>query len=435
MHTIRYYFRLIGAFLFRFKEILIISVGFGIILFLLFSFLAPKLLGKATEKVALVGRFSTSELPYDILHLIGEGLTVLDPAGNPLPALAEKWETPDKGLTWIFTLKSGITWQDGSEVVANPAMYSFEDVEVNIIDPKTISFKLKNAFAPFPTVVSKPTFKRGLLGTGAWSVKNVSLAGGFVERLEIGDREGNTKIYKFYPTEERSKLAFKLGEVDEILDVVDPRPFDKWDTVKLKEEVNQKRFVAVFFNTHDALLSDKKIRQALSYAIDKDQFVGSQRALGPIPPTSWAYNSQIKPYEFDKKRAIELIGGQSLDIKLVTNPFLLDSAEMIAKNWEGVGVHTSVSVSSILPEDFQAFLVMYDTPSDPDQYSTWHSTQFDTNITRYHNERVDSLLESGRSETDFETRKKMYLDFQRYLLEDAPAAFLYHPISYTIIRK
>jgi peptide/nickel transport system substrate-binding protein len=356
--------------------------------------------------------------------------------------LAQNWQTPDKGLTWIFTLKDNLFWQDGTKVTASASMYSFEDVEVKAIDEKTLSFKLKNEFAPFPTVVSKPTFKRGLLGTGQWRVKNISLSGELVEQLEIQNTDEDTMVLNFYPTEERAQLAFKLGEVDIIKDSIDSKPFEKWSTVTIDQQANQKRFVAAFFNTQDTLLSDKRIRQALSYAIDKNS-LGNLRALGPIPPSSWAYNQQVKPYDFDSDRALELIdefkedssNKVALDIKLVTSPLLLEKAEKVALDWQNVGFKTTVQVSSILPEDFQVFLVMYDAPSDPDQYSLWHSTQFDTNITHYRNERVDTLLENARAEVDFEARKKMYLDFQRFLLEDAPAAFLYHPVSYTVTRK
>jgi peptide/nickel transport system substrate-binding protein len=80
-------------------------------------------------------------------------------------------------------------------------------------------------------------------------------------------------------------------------------------------------------------------------------------------------------------------------------------------------------------------LAIFDTPEDPDQYSIWHSTQKATNITHYENPRIDKLLEDGRSQINTEERKKTYLDFQRFLVEDAPAAFLFYPDTYSISRK
>jgi len=72
--------------------------------------------------------------------------------------------------------------------------------------------------------------------------------------------------------------------------------------------------------------------------------------------------------------------------------------------------------------------------SDPDQYTLWHSSH-DTNITKYKNLRIDKLLEDGRQVIDLEERQKIYADFQKYLLDDMPAIFLYFPYTFTISRK
>jgi peptide/nickel transport system substrate-binding protein len=199
-------------------------------------------------------------------------------------------------------------------------------------------------------------------------------------------------------------------------------------------------YVAVFFNERSAIFKDNKpLRQALSYAIDKSNWK-DKRALGPIPEQSWAYNAQVKPYDFDVARAKELLSpvipkGQTLNINLTTAPTLLQVADKIAKDWAQVGIHTQIQAASSLPSDYDAYLTLYEVSLDPDQYLTWHSTQESTNVTHFANQRIDKLLEDGRLEMDLEKRKKMYLDFQRFLLEDAPAAFLYHPTSFDIIRK
>jgi len=77
----------------------------------------------------------------------------------------------------------------------------------------------------------------------------------------------------------------------------------------------------------------------------------------------------------------------------------------------------------------------FQVPSDPDQYQFWQSTQEDTNITHYTNLKIDKLLEDGRKTLDKDTRKKIYADFQRYLVDDSPVIFLYFPKAYTVERK
>jgi peptide/nickel transport system substrate-binding protein len=122
-------------------------------------------------------------------------------------------------------------------------------------------------------------------------------------------------------------------------------------------------------------------------------------------------------------------------LNISTVPAYVDIAEQIKKDWEKLNIKTGISVSPDIPTDFQILLVAQSIPVDPDQYSLWHSTQESTNFTRLNNPRIDKLLEDGRKTYDINTRKKIYQDFQKYLVEEAPAVFLFYPHSYTIIRK
>ena len=440
MLQLRYILRLTFAFVARFKVILAAGALIGIATFFFLRFLVPIIFGGGTQKIGVAGRFRVDTLPTAILQDVGEGLTKLDENGIAQPALAATWETPDKGKTWIFHLGDDKFWQDGKKVTSDEIAYEFSDAKVEHSDSKTITFKLESPFSPFPTVVSSPIFKKGLLGTGEWKATKVVVAGSYVTDMSLQTKDKLKKVYKFYPTEERLKLAYKLGEVDTILNIFNKEPFSSWKTVDIKTEVDKNQYAVVFFNVQDKLTGEKSVRQALAYAIDKSKLNGP-RAISPISPNSWAYNPQVKPYNYDPDRAKELVGDlpkelkEVLEVKLVTTPLLLSAAEEIAKNWEEVGVKTILQVSSGVPTDYQALLAIFDAPSDPDQYAIWHSTQTSSNISHYKNDRIDKLLEDGRTELNLGERKKIYLDFQRFLVEDSPAAFLYHPTTYTITRK
>lgn len=446
MFTLRYAFRLIWALFTRFKVLIFLSIGLGIIIFFALKFLIPILTSPDSQKIGIAGRYTPSTLPTEVLRKIGNGLTKLEPDGNAIPDLASFWETPDKGKTWIFTLKDEISWQDGKKITSQSINYQFSDVKVENPDPKTIIFKLQNPYSAFPSVVSKPTFKSGLLGTGEWEVKKIALAGTFVDKLTMQNKNGEKITYKFYPTEERSVLAFELGEINTLTNIINPSPLDTWEKTKLTRDINTGEFVAIFFNTEDKSLSDKSLRQALSYGINKktlgDERAGVfTRAIGPISMNSWAYNSQIKPYNFDQEKARGMIDDfkksakiSELTINLTSSPILLAQAEKISKDWEAIGVKVNLQVMASIPSDYQALLAIFDTPDDPDQYSIWHSTQTATNITRYNNPRIDKLLEDGRTQINSGERRKTYFDFQRFLVEDSPAAFLYYPTTYTIKR-
>ena len=432
MRKLRYILRLTWAFLSRFKALIAIGTGLGLLFFIILSVLIPKIGGWQIQRIGLAGRYSVNSLPPDLLKMISSGLTKLDETGAVVPDLAESWTTPDKGKTWIFKIKKGLIWQDGKPVISKNIAYQFTDASISYPDDSTITFSLQNPYSAFPSVVSKPVFKNGLLGTGEWKVKNLSLVGDFVDKVTLENDKKMRKVYRFYPTEESAKLAFELGDVDRVDNLLDPAPINKWPKIKLHETTDHGEYVAVFFNTSDKLLSDKSLRQALSYATQKDN-LGGERAISPISSSSWAFNPQVKQYNFDRDKAQGMISAMSTEVKnnltisLTTPPLLLPQAESIQKDWQAIGVKTNIQVMSNIPTNYQAMIAIFDVPDDPDQYTIWHSTQTETNITHYSNPRIDKLLEDGRTTLDQTQRKQIYLDFQRFLLEDEPALFLYYP--------
>lgn len=437
LSKLKYFLKLILAYINRFKGVIFTGVVVGIIIFLLINALMP-LFESRVEKIGVTGRYRPDDLPEFILSDLGSGLTKVGTDGVVQPAIATSWETPDKGKTWIFHLDENTKWQDGQKVKSSEINYNFNGGQVERPNDFTISFKLEEPFSPFPSVVDKPVFKKGLLGTGDWKVKKLRVVGNFVQELTVEKGKKNVKIYRFYPTTEGTKTAFKLGKVDKIVNIFDASEFKDWPNVKIEGVENKGQIVTLFFNTQDKFFGDKSVRQAMTYAIDKKQF-GSTRALSPISSDSWAFNPQVKDYGYDTDRAKEILKGLPNEVKetkvtIISTPELISTADTIAKSWKDVGIDTNVVLSSFVPNEFQAYLTILDVPADPDQYSLWHSTDAPSNISKYVSARVDKLLEEGRTQINTEERKKIYLDFQRFLLEDLPASFLYYPTYYTVSR-
>src|SRR3989338_1423913 len=447
MRSARYWFRFLSAFLARFAKTIIASILLGAIAFLiitrfpgLFSFLQPD------RVIGVVGKLTLDDLPQNIQKDLSFGLTKLDENNSPQPGLAASWETEESGKVWIFKLGDH-KWQDGSRVAAKDINYRFKDANIEVVDEKTIKFTLKeDPFAPFPTAVSRPVFKKGLVGAGEWKVARLTnLTAQLNKSLTlVNTKTKEKKTYRFYDTEEAVRTAFKLGQIKQIEGIVDPKDLTSWKNISLDVVSHEDRFVGIFLNVQDPSLAGKSLRQALAYAINKERFP-EKRVVSVISPNSWAVNPQVKEYKYSIVRAKELLKDTSSDknqITLATTPSLLFVADKIKEDWEAIGIHTELQVSNTPPKNFQALLAIQIIPPDPDQYSLLHSTQSSTNITGYttgdcckESPRIDKKLEEGRKTLDQEERKTIYYEFQRFLLEDLPVIPLFHPVTYTITRK
>ena len=97
MKTLRYYIRLITAFIWRFKALIAAGTVLGLIVFFATGYLYPQFVGKPVENIGVTGRYHTENLPYSVLNLIGNGLTKLDETGDAMPSLSESWKSADKG--------------------------------------------------------------------------------------------------------------------------------------------------------------------------------------------------------------------------------------------------------------------------------------------------------------------------------------------------
>ncbi|MBI5621104.1 ABC transporter substrate-binding protein [Candidatus Gottesmanbacteria bacterium] len=392
-----------------------------------------------TVRVGLVGDVNPSSLPISIQELISQGLSRLGPDGSPQSGLATRWEATDSGRTYEFTIAENAKWHGGTGVIAADINYHIRDVTFTVTSPYSLRATLKEPFAPFLTLVSKPILQTGLKGMGRYRVSQVRLKGEAVQFLRLDPviaRSEPVREYRFYRTEIAAATAFTLGDVDVLEDVSSPGTFSDWKNASVSASPRFDRVVAVYFNTKDPILGEKTFRQALGFAIPD---FGQERAFSPIAKTSWGYTDAVKKYDSDPIIAKKLltqakVASSSASLTITTFSQYIDIAQKIASAWTALGVPTSVqSVNQI--GQFQVLLSAQPIPADPDQYPLWHSTQTTTNLTGYVNVKIDKLLEDGRKEQDQEKRKKIYIDFAKRLVEDAPAIFLYNPTTYTVTRK
>lgn len=400
--------------------------------------------------IGVTGAYTGDNLPLFIVEKLSRGLTSVNKNGAVKPAIASSWDIQDSGKTYVFHLKKAQYLSNGKNITSDLINYNFSDVRVERPDKYTIIFKLKDTYAPFLITVSRPVFQPGLVGAGDYKIDDIKLNGDFIQSLTIiGVKDRfDIKTYEFYPSTEALKYAYVLGEVNQAVELINDgfndTSFAKFSNTTVSKKINYSKLVTLFYNNNDNILSDKKVRLALSYGLPNDYSTG-ENAFLPYPPSSVYYNKDLEDkkqnYEHAKllltaasaaSESAKTAGKINLSIKTLRKYKLL--AKDIAKNFAEIGVKTEIEDVDEVPANFQMYLGDFILSDDPDQYSLWHSAQL-KNITKYKNLRIDKLLEDGRKTININSRKKIYADFQRFLTEDVPASFLYFPTEYELARK
>jgi peptide/nickel transport system substrate-binding protein len=446
----RYYFWLLKAYIKRWKRTIFTSLIIGFIMsaagILFLNFYILPSLDNKIQRIGVFGVYTPENLPISLLSDVSYGLTQMDESGEIHPAAAHTWEIKQDGKEYIFYLKDSLEFHNGDLLTTETLPLDFKDAKKKIIDEKTISYTLNDPYSPFLATVSKPILQEDFSGLGKYELRNIDLNAGYVQSLVLQDKEDrlHKKIVYFYPTQMALKTAFMLGEVDEISGVINPKINDKdltkWNNTLVNETVNYSQLVTLFYNNSDSNLSNKKYRQALNYALP-EEFRDGERATSPIPPNN-IYFSQvpnINIYDMDIAKEVLLSSGttENTEIEITTTPDLEPTAKIVVEQWKKLGLRPKIKIIEDIRElhpNFNVLLYKYKLPADPDQYTFWHSDQVN-NIGKYKNLRIDKLLEDGRVVADSEERITIYADFQKYLLDDVPASFLYFPVEYTITRK
>lgn len=440
---------LIHAYLRKWRKNILVFFSAGLAFFFLFYFILklinPILPFEKKEVVGIVGAYTTTNLPMVVLSKISYGLTYISADGEPKPMAAEKWTVKDDGKTYVFQLKNNLLFTDGKKLTSYLVDYNFSDVKVETPNTGTIVFKLKESYSPFLVTVSRPILKKDFVGLGEYKVKRVETNGDFIESIQLTPAKNGLSpiIYQFYPTEQALKIALILGEITKTYDLPNldflNSSFEKFKNLNITKRVNYNKLVTLFYNTQDKSLSDKRLREALSYSVPNN-FAEGKRNRTPYPPMFWVSQENAASIEQDYNHAKILLsesgasGSASLNLSIKTLPKYRNIAQRIKTSFKEIGVNTNIEVVDSVPSNFQIFLGDYNVSKDPDQYPLWHSGQ-PSNITGYKSLRIDKLLEDGRQIVDVDSRKKIYSDFQKYLLDDSPATFLFFPYYYTVSKK
>jgi peptide/nickel transport system substrate-binding protein len=446
-----------------------------------------------------------------ITDLVFNGLLRYNPKLELEGELAESWQVRDGGRTIIFKLKPGVKWHDGQPFtsadvkftvesildpkVASPRKSGFDLIErIETPDPLTVIARYKKPFAPALQAwgggiapkhllegkdVNEDPFNRNPVGTGPYKfVKWVDKQ--YIELAANPDYfEGPVRIAKLLlrhiPEPATQLLELRTGGIDGM--TLQPEQFAKQTGGEAFERVAKKyrfpgmsQYTYLGFNHARQPFGDKRVRWALSHAIDRDELITgvaeglAQPCSGPYSPLVPAYDPGVKPVAYDLAKAAALLDeagwkpgpdgirmkdGKRFEFKLITNKGNVPREKtvlILQQQFAKLGVKAEVQViewSTFLSnyvdkKDFDAVVMGWQLALDPDQYSIWHSSQTGDgqfNFISYKNPKVDALLEQGRAEFDPAKRTAIYRAFHRQLAEDQALCFLYAPDSLSALSR
>ncbi len=331
-----------------------------------------------------------------VTQLVFSGLLKKDSQSNLIPDLALKWEQPDD-TTYLFYLRQGVVFHDGSPLTAHDVKYTFESVldpkfasprrgsfeqleRISVLDDYTIRFTLKEPFSPFlinmtlgivPAHIAKTSgkdFSRKPVGSGPFSLTEWQPD----EKLEFtafsqyfaGAPKLERITYKIVPEDSVRILELEKGSVHLIQNSIpaDLLPRLK-DNPALKVITSPgTTYAYIGFNMQDAILGIRQVRQALALAIDRPVIIeyllgGLAVPAGSLLPKGhWAHEPQAAGYDYNLKRAQKLLdeagftdpdgdGPQSrfkLSYKTSQNELSRRMAEVLQHQWQKLGVEVDI---------------------------------------------------------------------------------------------
>ncbi len=390
----------------------------------------------------------------------------------------------------------------------SPKKEKWNGVSVEKIDEKTVKFNLKQPFASFlenTTVGILPTSVWGSspielndaniqpIGSGPYKVDKMSKqSNGSIDYYDLvpfnkftfGEPYISKLSLHFYSNEEDLISALKKGDVDQISSIT---PLNaqilKEENYRI-ESITLPRVFGLFFNQNqNQIFTDKNIVNAINLAVDKngivrDVLLGYGVAINdPIPPNMIDYQKLNKEenelsHEDKIEKAKNILakagwkkGTDGLLQKTVVQkkkkkttmylqfsistgnaPELVNSANMIKKNLEDIGMKVDIKTFEIgnlnqqviRPRKYDALLFGQIINSESDLFAFWHSSQRKDpglNVAMYTNAKVDKILEDAFVTADEKSRVKKYAQFEDEINKDMPAVFLYSPDFIYVVSK
>ena len=464
--------------------------------------------GETTRLDSLDPYTSPEAAGQRLSDLLFDSLLELGPGETYVPSLAKSWEVSEGGTAVTLTLRDDVVWHGQSAKDTNSVKLSPEDVIATVrlltnvaseipnkerfqilktvekIGPNQVRIRLSRAmtdplrvlmFKILPahvlgssnSLVRASEFARHPIGTGPYSFVKASGQGEVLLAANSMYFRGKPQIpqvvMKAYADQNVMAQSLMFNSLD-LVTYVSPRDLGE---LMGDGKINVVPYDALSFsfvamNTSRGILKDNRVRLAISQAINRQEmidafFQGQGRLIsGPIPPTSWAYNLDVKPVAYDPARARsmlqtaglryrdgKIIGPSGQQVSLTFAVPLAGESEMIRRvvlafqgYLEVVGLKVDLQFmdwlvwkKKVLGEhDYDLTIASWSFDDASNINSLFHSSSakpWGNNFVMFQKPEVDSLLTEAEATNDFDLKRAIYHKLHSILAEDAPYAYLW----------
>ncbi len=467
--------------------------------------------GSIGEPSTLLPTLASDSASHEVAGLIYNGLVRYDRNLQLEGDLARSWDISPDGLVITFHLRRGVKWHDGSDFTSRDVLYTYRVT----IDPKTptayaesfkqvikaeapdlYTFRVTYARPYAPALeswgmsilpahllegkdITRSELSRHPVGTGPYRFKEWVPGQKLVLEFNPDYYEGrpyiNRYVYRIIPDSSTMFMELKAGGLDMM--GLSPVQYQReTDSTRFRDSFGKYRYAAfaytyLGYNLKNPLFSDKRVRQAITSAINKDEIIHGvllgmgQIAHGPYKPGTLACNPHIKDFDYNPERAKRLLAeagwkeknsagvlvkdGKPFQFVIITNQGNAERAktlQIIQQRLKDVGIEVKPRVIEwaaflsqyIDKRNFDAVIMGWTIGQDPDLYDVWHSSKTgpkELNFIGYRNPEVDRLLEEGRSTFDWQKRRRCYFRIQEIFAEEQPYTFLYVPDALPVVNS
>lgn len=439
-------------------------------------------------------RIATDAASQRIIENVFSSLVRKDEKSNIVPDLALSWATPND-KTFEFNLRKNVTFHSSQKFSAYDVKFTYESIldstfnspfrsaygiieEILIPDSFKVIFKLKKPHAPFLRDLirgivpqnARENFGQNPIGTGAFKLtefiqdSKVKLTAN--QDYFLGKPKTDLVEVRIIKEESTRILSLETGQIDILLNNFPEQYFQSFSQnseLKILEQTGI-NYTYLAFNCRNEILKDKRVRQAIAFAINRPQLLKNLKnnhakiAHSLIPESNFYFEPKVRKYDFNLKKASKLLDeagfppndkGQrfTLNYKATSSEESRQKAEIIKNYLTEIGINLKIEsyewatfFTDIKRGNFDlCSLTWVGVADEPDlHHLVFHTESMPPNGANrgsYSNQILDSLLVLGRITLDKGKRKEIYSKVQKIVSEELPYLSLWFDNNILVTQK